>query len=227
MEFTLTDKVAIVTGAGRGTGAAIARTLAAAGARVAVNDINPDRAHHVAAEIREAGGQAIDITADISNKFQCSHLVDSTRRQWGRLDILVNNAAIRPQSSILKTDEYEWQRCLDVNLKGVFFMSQLCGRVMADENQTRGGVIINVASTAGVVTPFADHAAYCASQGGIAGFARECAREFAAYGIRVNTILSGEPASVTAVADAALFLCSEAGRHTIGSTIRVDGAAAA
>ncbi|MFQ5399011.1 MAG: SDR family NAD(P)-dependent oxidoreductase [Anaerolineae bacterium] len=227
MEFTLTDKVALVTGAGRGTGATIARTLAAAGARVAVNDINPDRAHRVAAEIREAGGRAIDITADISNKFQCSHLVDSTRRQWGQLDILINNAAIRPQSPILKTDEYEWQRVMDVNLKGTFFMSQLCGRVMADENQARGGVIINIASTAGVVTSFAGHAAYCASQGGIVGFVRECAREFAAYGIRVNTILPGEPPSAAAVADAVLFLCSEDGRHTTGSTVRVDGTAEA
>ncbi len=123
----LHNKVAIVTGAGHGTGAAIAHTLAAAGARVAVNDLNPDRAERIASAIRQAGGQAIGIAADISNKFQCVHLVETTRQEWGQLDILVNNAAVKPSSTILKMDEWAWQRCLDVNLKGTFFMSQLVG----------------------------------------------------------------------------------------------------
>ncbi len=226
MAYPLTDKVAIVTGAGRGIGAAVAQALAKAGARVAVNDINPDRAERTAAAIREAGGMAVGIMADVSNKFQCSHLIDSARREWGRLDILVNNAAIRPSSSILKTDEYEWQRVLDVNLKSVFLMSQLCGRVMAEENQNRGGgVIVNISSTAGAVTPLPLHGAYCAARAGIVGFARECAREFAAYGIRVNTLLPGEmvgegrPSSPTETADVALFLCSDASRSMMGSVV--------
>lgn len=188
MTQTLTDKVAIVTGAGRGIGAAVAHTLAQAGARVAVNDLNPDRAEKAAAAIRASGAQAVGIMADVSNKFQCVHLVETTREEWGRLDILVNCAAIRPQSTILKMDEWEWQRVLDVNLKSVFFMSQLCGRVMHDENGVRGGVIINVGSTAGWETPLENQAAYCAAQAGMIGFTRECAREYAAYGIRVYAL---------------------------------------
>jgi NAD(P)-dependent dehydrogenase (short-subunit alcohol dehydrogenase family) len=221
MELQLTDRVAIVTGAGRGVGEAIARTLATAGARIAVNDINPDRAERVAAAIRAEGGQAVGIAADVANKFQCVHLVETTRDQWNRLDILVNNASIRPSATILKQDEWEWNRCLEVNLKGTFFMSQLCGRVMAEENKEQSGVIVNVASTAGVEAPLPGAAAYCASQAGIVGFARECAREFAGYGIRVNTIL--RPDNTEAVTTLVLFLCSDAGRHISGSIITANG----
>ncbi|MDX1614882.1 MAG: SDR family NAD(P)-dependent oxidoreductase [Candidatus Promineifilaceae bacterium] len=191
MEYRLDQQVAIVTGAGQGLGAAIARVLAGAGARIAVNDLNPDRAQRVAQAIQDSGGQALAVTADVSSKFQCVHLIETTRAEWGRLDILVNNASVEPHVSILKMDEWDWNRCLDVNLKGTFFMSQLCGRVMADENAERGGVIINIAAAAGVKMPLADRAAYCASKAGVVGFARECAREFAQYGIRVNTILPG------------------------------------
>lgn len=246
----LTNKVAIVTGAGRGIGAAIARTLAAAGARVAVNDLNPDRAQKTAVSIQQAGGQAIAVAADVANKFQCVHLIETTRAEWGQLDMLVNNAAVEPVASILKMDEWDWSRCFDVNLKGAFFMSQLCGRVMADENKERGGVIVNIASTAGVSVPLANRAAYCASKAGMVGFARECAREFAAYGIRVNTVLPGiidtpltEPLQqdealmarwqqeiplrrlglADEVAQAVLFLCSDASSYMTGSTLTVDG----
>lgn len=213
---SLAGWVAIVTGAGQGIGASVARLLAEAGASVAINDINPDRAERTAAAIRHAGGQAVAIAADISNKFQCSHLVDSTRREWGRLDILVNNAAIKPGSSILKTDEFEWQRVMDVNLKGTFFMSQLVGRVMADENQERGGVIINVASKAGVEMPLANHAAYAASKAGVVGFTRECAREFAGYGIRVHVVVPDEPAEAETVAQVVFSLCVDSNSPVVG-----------
>lgn len=197
----LTDKVAIVTGAGHGRGEAIARALANAGARVAVNDLNPDRAARVAASIREEGGRAIDITADVSNKFQCVHIIETTRAEWGRLDILVNYAAVQPGNTILKLDEWEWQRCIDVNLKGVFFMSQLAGRVMADENKERGATIINIASAAGTLVALPGAAAYGASMAGVVGFARECAREYADYGIGVYTVLSAVPGEVAAAPD--------------------------
>lgn len=248
MELRLDDRVAIVTGAGQGIGAAIAKTLATAGARVAVNDQNPDRAERVATEIEAAGGRAIAVAADISNKFQCVNLVETTRDRWGQLDILVNNAGIMPRATILKMDEWDWNRCLEVNLKGTFFMSQLCGRVMAVENEERGGNIVNVAATAGVAEPLPQRAAYCAASAGIVGFARECAREFAAYGIRVNTVLPGvidtplaqlkmgeETAVVSEtiplqrlghpeeVAQTVLFLCSNAGSYLTGAAITVDG----
>lgn len=185
----LTNKVAIITGAGEGVATAVALALGTAGAKVAVNDINPDRAQKVADAIQQMGGQAMAIAADVANKFQCVHLIETTRAEWGQLDILVNAAAVMPQTTILKMDEWDWNRCLEVNLKGTFFMSQLCGRVMNDENQARGGVIINLASTAGTQRPLANHAAYCASQAGIVGFSRECAREYAAYGLRVHALL--------------------------------------
>lgn len=250
MQYQLDNKVAIVTGAGRGIGHAIAETLAAAGARVAVNDINPDRADTVAEAIQAAGGQAIGIMADVSNKYQCVNLIETTRAEWGQLDILINNAAVEPSATVLKMDEWDWQRCLDVNLKGTFFMSQLCGRVMSDENGERGGAIVNIAATAGVSEPLANRAAYCASKAGVVGFARECAREFAAYGIRVNTVLPGiidtpgmyqltEDETAVAqtittiplarlgrsreVAHAVLFLCSDASSYITGSTVTIDG----
>ena len=250
MEPQLKGRVAIVTGAGQGLGEAIARLLAASGAKVTVNDLNPDRAERVAKAIRDDGGSAHAVAADVSSKFQCVHLVESTRKQWDRLDILVNNAGIEPVSSILKMDEWDWDRCLDVNLKGTFFMSQLCGRVMADENRERGGVIVNIGSPAGVETPLAHRAAYCASKAGMVGFARECAREFAEYGIRVNTVLPGlmntpsierkrldpesltdllddiplrRPADPNEVARVVLFLCSDASSYMTGSIVSVDG----
>ena len=240
MEISLQDKVAIVTGAGQGLGEA----------KVAVNDLNPDRAERVAAAIRAAGGEAIGVVADVSNKFQCVSLVEATREAWGRLDVLVNNAGIEPVSPILTMDEWDWTRCIDVNLKGVFFMSQLVGRVMAEENLGRGGAIVNISSIAGVEIPLMHRAAYCASKAGMVGFARECAREFAAYGIRVNTIVAGvfitpmtekarqNPAMMEKwmgeiplrrlgdadeIARVALFLCSDAASYMTGSTITVDG----
>jgi NAD(P)-dependent dehydrogenase (short-subunit alcohol dehydrogenase family) len=137
-----------------------------------------------------------------------------------------------------------------VNLKGTFLMSQLCGRVMADENKERGGVIVNISSIAGVEIPLMHRAAYCASKAGVVGFARECAREFAQYGIRVNTVIPGvfitpmtekgrqNPAMMAKwqreipmerlgdpqeVANVVLFLCSDASSYMTGSTITVDG----
>jgi len=176
---------------------------------VAVNDINPDRAERTAVAIRESGGQAMAVAADVANKFQCVHLVETTRAEWGQLDILVNNAAVMPRSTLLKLDEWDWNRCLEVNLKGTFFMSQLCGRVMADENQDRGGVIVNIASTVGVHTPLENRAAYCASKAGVVGFSRECAREYAGYGLRVHVLVPDEerPSSPQQIAATIINLC--------------------
>lgn len=185
----LSGRVAIVTGGGHGAGAAIAKALAQAGARVCVSDINPDRATRVENEINTAGGKAISVPADIANKFQCVTIIETTRKTWGQLDIVVNGMAVGPTSSIIKLDEWDFQRTFEVNLKGSFFMTQLCGRVMSDENQGRGGLIIQIASTAGITEPMANQAALCAMNGAVLGFAKECAREYAEHQIRVNTIL--------------------------------------
>lgn len=190
----LSGKVAIVTGAGHGAGKAIAQALVAAGARVAVNDINPDRAYRAAADLREAGGQALGIMADVSNRFQCVHLIETTRAEWQRVDILVNYASISPRAAVLKMDEWELMRVLDVNIKGVFFMSQLVGRVMADQhrgNPAITGLIINLAAA----EPAGEGlAAYAATQAAVPAFTRACAREYAPLGISVHLLESaGEP----------------------------------
>jgi NAD(P)-dependent dehydrogenase (short-subunit alcohol dehydrogenase family) len=233
MTLAFQNKIAIVTGAGRGLGAAIARDLAAAGVRVAVNDINPDRAERTAAAIRADGGEAIAIAADISNKFRCVSLIEEVRAEWDGVDILVNNAAVSGRSSILKLDEWDWQRTIDVNLKGTFFMSQLAGRVMADMMERGGapspdppgGVIVNVASTAGSETALQDQAAYAASKAGVIGFTRECAREYAAYNVRVNAVAPAEtpPPAPEALVALVRFLCSDDAAHLSGMILPVGG----
>ncbi|GAB4532870.1 MAG: SDR family oxidoreductase [Anaerolineae bacterium] len=243
----LAGRVAIVTGAGRGIGRAIAMSLADAGAWVCVNDINPDTARATAGEIRERGGQAFEYTADVSHKMQVGAMIEAVRDRWDRLDILVNNAGVEPKASVLELDEWDWQRTLDVNLKGTFICTQLAGRVMRDQG---GGVIVNVASIAGFKSPLPNASAYCASKAGVVGFTRECAREFAAYQIRVNAICPGviitpmteqsrsnpdvmrkwledipaqrlgEPEEVAGVV---LFLCSDAASYVTGHALVVDG----
>ena len=195
---TLSGKVAIVTGAGHGAGAAIAQALAAAGARVAVNDLNPDRAYRVAAAIRDSGGAAIAVTADVSNRFQCVHLIETTRLEWNRLDILINHAAIAPTASVLRMDEWELMRVLDVNIKGVFFMCQLVGRVMSDQRRADpafNGLMINLVAPE---PEEAGRAAYAATQAAVPAFGRACAHEYAPLGIRVLTLLTHPTADETA-----------------------------
>ena len=243
----LSNRVALVTGAGRGIGRAIALALAEAGARVCVNDINPDAARATANAIQAGGGRAFDYTADVSSKLQVGPMIEAIRDRWDRLDILVNNAGVEPKASVLTLDEWDWDRTLNVNLKGTFLCTQLAGRVMRDQG---GGVIVNIASIAGHKSPLPNASAYCASKAGVVGFTRECAREFAAYNIRVNAVCPGvivtpmteksrndpeimrkwledipqrrlgEPEEVAAVV---LFLCSDAASYLTGSALIVDG----
>ncbi len=233
----LRQQTALVTGAGADVGRAAARALAAAGAAVIVNDINPDRADQVAAEIVAAGGRALAVQADVSNRFQVSALIEAGRDAFGRLHILVNAAGVRKLGPMYGLDEWDWRRILDVNLTGAFFCSQLMGRVMADEG---GGVIVNIASTAGHPAALPDGVAYVSSKAGLIGLTRQSAREFAPMGIRVNAICPGNIAdgdmpaqpppnaqgcwgAPEAVADVVLFLCSDAARFITGQAINVDG----
>ena len=142
----LSGQTAIVTGAGADTGRATALALAEAGAAVVVNDMNPDRAERVAAEIEAAGGRALGWQADITNRFQAASLIETARDHFGRIHILVNAAGALNTTPVLRLDEWDWRRLIEVNLTGAFFCSQLLGRVMADEG---GGVIVNIASNAG------------------------------------------------------------------------------
>ena len=188
MTDRLDGQVVIVTGAGRGAGAAIALALAAAGASVAANDINPDRAEATARAIQEAGGKALAIDADVSNRFHCVKLIESTRAEWSRLDLLVNQAHVSPASTVLKMDEWDWDRCLDVNLKGTFFMSQQLGRHLVQGH--RPGCVINIASAHGVLG-FAQRTTYAISKAGIIHMTRMLAYEWADHGIRLNAVAPG------------------------------------
>src|SRR5262249_54423453 len=147
------------------------------------------RADKVAQEIVDAGGQAFPWVADIANKFQAAGLIENTRDRFTDLHILVNAAGIQRPSTLIKLDEYDWRRILEVNLTGTFFCTQLGGRVMADSG---GGIIINVASVYGHPLPLENNAAYVASKAGIIGFTREAAREFAGYNVRVNAVCPGD-----------------------------------
>ncbi|HEY4689454.1 MAG TPA: SDR family NAD(P)-dependent oxidoreductase, partial [Anaerolineae bacterium] len=138
----LTGKVALVTGAGRGLGKAIALRLGREGAKVAVNDLNPENAETTAAEIVTAGGEAGAWVADVGGKRPIQNMIDEVQERWGRIDILINTARVEPRASIMRMDEWDWERTIGVNLKGTFLMCQSVGRVMKES----GGAIVNVVS---------------------------------------------------------------------------------
>jgi 3-oxoacyl-[acyl-carrier protein] reductase len=230
-------QTAIVTGAGAGTGKAVALALSAAGAAVLVNDLNPDRADSVTEEIIAAGGRATAFQGDVCNRFQAAATIETAREAYGRIHILVNAAGVFKAEPMLKLDEWDWRRMVDVNITGAFFCSQLLGRVMADEG---GGVIVNIAAAAGL-TGTTESVGYTAGKAGLIGLTRQTALEYAPHNIRVNAVCPGAVAEddmptpdsakiplsragmLDDVANAVLFLCSDAASFITGQTLVVDG----
>jgi 3-oxoacyl-[acyl-carrier protein] reductase len=243
----LTGKVALVTGAGRGIGRALAFGLARAGAVVAVNDLDAATAARTAQSLAAAGFEAASFPADVADEPAVDALVAAVLARWGRLDLLINNAGVEPNGSLLDFPLADWQHCLAVNLTGPFLTSRAAARPMQAQG---GGVIVNISSIAGRAAGLRHRAAYVASKTGLVGFTRECAREFAAYNIRVNAVCPGVIVTeMTAhlrhdeqmmskwladipqarlgepddVAGLVVFLCSDAARYITGQAINVDG----
>jgi len=243
----LAGKAAIVTGAGRGIGRAIALGYAREGASVAVNySRSRDAAEDAVREIRAADGRAIAVQADVANLDDHERLIDETRAAFGRLDILVNNAGIEINEPVLESKRETWDRTLDVNLKGSYFLAVGAARVMAGSG---GGKIVNISSVHDV-EPLRNRAIYSITKSGLLMLVKSLALELAEYGIYVNGISPGailtdmnrahltDPprrerllASIPLkrigdpedVVGAAVFLASAESDYITGTTIYVDG----
>lgn len=184
----LTDKTAVVTGSSGGIGKAIAERFAAEGANVVTNSRARERAEAVAAELRETGGTAIGIEADVAEPDAVDRLVAGAVSEFGQIDIMVNNAGYNVITPATEFSPADWQAVLDVNLSGTFFGSQAAARRMLEQGD--GGQIINISSMMGA-QGLHQRAAYCASKGGINNLTRVCAVEWGPDGIQVNALAPG------------------------------------
>ena len=184
----LEGQVAIVTGASRGIGRAIAFALASEGANVVVNYASSaGAAEEVVAEIKASGGEAIAIHADVSQEAQVDGLFKSAIDAWGRVDILVNNAGITRDTLLLRMKLADWQSVIDLNLTGVFLATRAVSKIMLKQ---KSGRIINIASVAGQMgNPGQGN--YSAAKAGVIGFTKTVAKELASRGITVNAVAPG------------------------------------
>jgi NAD(P)-dependent dehydrogenase (short-subunit alcohol dehydrogenase family) len=238
----LSKRVAIVTGAGRNIGEEISKTLASEGAKVAVVDLDRGRGEKVATEIRDAGGEAAAFVADMASEADIAGAVAAVVERWGRIDILVNNAAISDNKNILDITREQWDAVIAVTLTGPFLMSQHAARRMVAQGS--GGRIVNVGSTSGFFGR-SRAIAYAAAKGGVANLTRAMAVQLAPHNIRVNGVvpnkigspvgkdefdptrpvvnLIGRPGVPLDMARAVLFLVSDDSDFIAGNMLFVDG----
>ncbi len=245
--FSLTDRIALVTGASRGIGAAIARLLAAHGAHVIVSSRKQEACEEVAARIRADGGQATAIACHVGDMDQITELFARVRGDFGRLDVLVNNGATNPYfGHILDTDLAVFNKTIEVNMRGYFFASIEAAKIMREHG---GGSIINTASVNGI-RPGKYTGIYNITKGAVINMTQSFALECGEYGIRVNALCPGATETKLAaaltqdesllkqilpriplgrvaqpeeMAGMVLYLASDASSYTTGSTFVVDG----
>jgi NAD(P)-dependent dehydrogenase (short-subunit alcohol dehydrogenase family) len=241
----LAGKVAIVTGAAKGIGAAIARSLSAAQARVVVSDINDESGRKLVGQLGGDDKKAAYVRADVSRAADIDNLFRATLGHFSKVDILVNNVGIRYRKSILEIADEEWDRVIATNLSGTFRCIQRATRLMA---QQKSGTIINISSQAGVFYSRGQGCHYAASKAAIIQLTRVLSFELGPLGIRINSIAPGslslEPNSETAVippprplenvplgrlgsaedvARAVLFFASDQSQFITGQTLLVNG----
>ena len=242
--FRLDDQVAIVTGASSGLGVAFAQGLAEAGADVVLGARRVDRLETTAGLVRDAGRRALAVATDVADPDSCQALVDAAMAEFGRVDVLVNNAGIGTAVPATHETPEQFRQVIDVNLNGCYWMAQACGRVMQP-----GSSIINISSVLGLTTAGLPQAAYAASKAGLIGLTRDLAQQWTGRkGIRVNAVApgfftsemteqypegylesqgpripvgrTGDPAELAATV---LFLASAAAGYITGQTLPVDG----
>ena len=242
----LKDKVSIITGAGRGIGADTALKFAKEGAKVVVVDLNESDINETVNAIKSAGGEAFGLVANVTDRNQVEEMINKTVEQYGRLDVVVNNAGITADSTLVKLEEEQWDRVIDVNLKGVFNVGQAAAKVMKGQN---GGVILNASSVVGLYGNFGQ-TNYAATKWGVIGMTKTWAKELGKNGIRVNAVAPGfiltpmtekmpnkvldmmkskSPlgglGSPEDIANAYAFLASDEARFITGTVLSVDGGA--
>ncbi len=244
MVGVLDGKVALVTGAARGIGRAIAEKLAANGADVALCDLQADWLKDTASAVESRGRKAACFAADVSQAAAVDTVVSGTNNALGRLDILVNNAGITRDTFLLRMSEQDWDAVIDINLKGTFLFTKAASKLMIRQ---KNGVIVNIASIIGLIGN-AGQSNYAASKAGVIALTKSAAKELASRNIRVNAVAPGfiETKMTEAlpeeirrkmleaipagrfgrpedVAEAVLFLSSDASSYMTGQVLNVSG----
>lgn len=246
MDFSFKNKVALITGASRGIGRAIALKMAQFGADVAIASRKISDLEMVAAEINKAGGKCLPFAAHIGRLDEINGLVQNIVKEFGKIDILINNAGTSPtMAPAIEIDERAWDAIMNLNLKGLFFLSQAVARIMREKG---GGKIINISSTAGFTPDILP--VYSISKAGVIMATKVMAKEWAIYNIRVNAIAPGitktrfseaivnnkdilniamsrtplgRPAEPEEMVGAVMYLASDESSYVTGQTLVIDG----
>lgn len=242
----LEGKTAVITGGGRGIGAASAKKFLAEGANVVIVDVNQEDLDHVVTEAGEQQERILGIKADITNKADIDHVLEKAVQTFSKVDIVINNAGITADAQLLKMEEEDWDKVINVNLKGVFLVTQKVAALMKEQGS---GVILNASSVVGIYGNFGQ-TNYAASKFGINGMTKTWAKELGRYKIRVNSVAPGfilspmtekmpekalsmmkEKAVLGTlgtpedIANAYAFLASDEASFITGTVLNVDGGA--